>query len=41
VEEKIKFSDKIIDNSKDVECTKRQVRDLWEDIRNFGGKPVA
>jgi dephospho-CoA kinase len=31
VEEKIKLSDRVIDNTKDMEYTKRQIADLWND----------
>lgn len=41
VEEKIIRSDKIIDNTKDLQFTKVQVENLWHDIKNSGGRPVA
>lgn len=42
VEDKIKRSDKIIDNTKDVAYTEQQVNKLWYDIiSRHGGKPIA
>jgi dephospho-CoA kinase len=41
VEEKIKYSDIIIDNNGHLEYTKKQVEKLWQHIMNTGGKPVA
>lgn len=38
--EKVKYSHRIIDNSKDVEHTKKQVEALWRHLNNDGGKPV-
>lgn len=41
VDEKKKYSDRIIDNNGDLEYTKEQVEKLWRHIKNTGGEPVA
>lgn len=41
VEEKMKHSNKIIDNTKDLDFTKEQVVKLWYEAKKNGGKPVA
>lgn len=41
VEEKMRRSQRIILNTKDIEYTKEQVLNLWHQVRNNGGSPIA
>lgn len=40
-EEKLKFCDKVIDNNNDIENTKNDIFELWNEILNSGGKFIV